>query len=99
MESGCELAASHRTDLEWARVGQFVGKLNEHGNDVQGRHNTSENYHTLDEVRGMCGARIARRHYTPVRDALRVPARPCRLQYMLKIGDRRARGARKENKK
>ena len=98
MESRYKLVASHRTGLEWARVGQYVGKLNEHGNDVQGRHNTSENYHTLDVVRGMCGARLARRHYT-VRDDLRVPARPCRQQYLLKIGDRRARGARKENKK
>ena len=34
MGSGCELVASHRTDLEWARVGQYVGKLNEHGNNV-----------------------------------------------------------------
>jgi len=60
---------------------------------ISGRHNTSESNHTLDVVQGMCGARLARRHYTPVRDALRVPARPCREQYLLKIGDRRARGA------
>ena len=37
MESRCKLVASHRTGLEWVRVGQYVGKLNEHGNNVHFR--------------------------------------------------------------